>query len=92
MAKAMRETAAALCLTAPFSSVHERAGFIPLPHLILLQRKLSVRNFSRSANGNNLLAVELEKENDATENFFDRLFQSFISVEASAPTTAKRTF
>jgi hypothetical protein len=26
--------------------VHERAGFIPVPHLILLQRKLSVRRFS----------------------------------------------
>jgi hypothetical protein len=45
MANAMREIAAALCLTAPFSSVHERAGFIPVPHLILLQRKLSGRRF-----------------------------------------------
>jgi hypothetical protein len=46
MAKAMRETVAALCLTAPFSSVHERAGSIPVPHSILLQRKLSVQRFS----------------------------------------------
>jgi len=48
MANAMREIAAALCLTAPFSLVHagERAGFIAVPHLILLQRKLSVRRFS----------------------------------------------
>jgi len=48
MANAMREIAAALRLTAPFSLVYagERAGFIAVPHLILLQRKLSVRRFS----------------------------------------------
>jgi hypothetical protein len=71
IAKAILETAAALCLTAPFSLVHagERAGFIPCPIQILLQRKLSVRKLPRGTNSNNLLAVELEKENDATENF-----------------------
>jgi hypothetical protein len=69
MAKAMRKTAAAPCLTAPFSSVHERAAFIPLPHLILLQRKFPFEDFPQCANSNNLLAVELEKENDAIENF-----------------------
>jgi hypothetical protein len=67
----MRETAAALCLAAPFSPVHagERAGFIAMPDPILLQRKLLFEEFPQGANGNNLLAVELEKENDATGNF-----------------------
>src|ERR1700682_4239525 len=89
MAKATRETVAALGLAAPFSPVHagECAGFIAVPHLILLQRKLSVRRFPQCANSNNLLAVELERENDATE-FFDRLFQGFISVEAPSSATA----
>jgi hypothetical protein len=48
MAKATRETVAALRLATPFSPVHagERAGFIAVPHPSLLQRKFSVRRFS----------------------------------------------
>jgi len=49
----------------------------PAPYPILLQRKLSVRRFPQGSNSNNLLAVELEKENDATE-FFDRLFSELL--------------
>jgi hypothetical protein len=93
MAKAILETAAALCLTAPFSPVHaaERAGFIPCPIQSCCRASFLFEDFPRCSNSNNLLAVELERENDATE-FFDRLFQSFISVEAPTSAPAIRIF
>ena len=67
--------------------LHSRAPFNPVA-----AQAFRSKIFPQCANSNNLLAVELEKENDATENFFDRLFQSLISVEASAPATAIRIF
>jgi hypothetical protein len=75
MAKAISETVAALCLTAPFSLVQagERVGFIPCPIQSCCSASFLFEDFTRCSNSNNLLAVELEKENDATE-FFDRLF------------------
>jgi hypothetical protein len=55
-----------------------------LPHPILLQRKLSVRRFPQGTNSNNLLAVELERENDATENFSIDFFRVSFPLNAGS--------
>jgi hypothetical protein len=44
--------------------LHSRAPFNPVA-----AQAFRSKIFPQCANGNNLLAVELEKENDATENF-----------------------
>jgi hypothetical protein len=86
MAKTILETAAALCLTALFSPVHagERAGFIPCLIQSCCSASFLFEDFPRCSNSNNLLAVELEKENDATE-FFESAF-----FRASFPLTRRR--
>jgi hypothetical protein len=69
------ETAAVLCLTLPFSLMNagERVDFIPVPTSLFPSPKLFCiserlcreERFPPSMNSNNLLAVELENENDA---------------------------
>jgi hypothetical protein len=44
----------------------------------------SVRRFPQCTNSNNLLAVELEKENDATENFSIDFFRVSFPLNAGS--------
>jgi hypothetical protein len=65
------------CLTRPFSPV-ERVGFISVHQLIWYSRRVSSEGFRHFEDSNNLLAVELERENDPAREIFLSNFSDLL--------------